>query len=99
MNRRQINALYDKIVREAERIVFDAIAAYCLSHGVTCITNGPFGTMFSHDSETQLPDHLFAYGKWSKELDCPKSIEKLLDWYEKRFGQIPQQICTKGVWS
>jgi hypothetical protein len=99
MNRRQINALYDKLIREAERIVFDAIAAYCKRHGFECVTNGPFGTMFTHESPTAKPGYSFAYGKYTTEIDCPKHLEKLLDWYTERFGPIPQAICKLGVWS
>lgn len=99
MNRREINASYDKIITEAQRIVFDAIAEFCRKNRAECISNGPFGTQLTRYSDKYKPGYSFAYGKYSKELEIPKYLNELLDWYEQRFGQIPQAICKQGVWS
>jgi len=98
MNRREINTTYAKLQLEAERIVFDAIAESCRKNGTTCLTNGPYGTNFTRECKRGTEGSSYHFGQYNVEVKTPKYIETLIDWYEERFGPLPQAINKKGSW-
>lgn len=86
MNRRQINALYKKMEKEAHAMVLKAVAEYCKKHKLECITDGPWGMMLAKDG-------------LSKELKIPKKLADLDTWYRSKFGVVGAYVNVHGEWT
>lgn len=102
--RKEIDVVYDNLLVNAQQLVFDAIEAFCRKHKAECITNGPFGTMLTKYSRVYRAGYSLSHQKeadrqYCKDLEVPKHLDELMDWYTEKFGQIPQAICRRGVWS
>ncbi len=99
MGKREITTTHARIIKEAERIVFDVVAEYCRKNRAECVTNGAFGTMLTRYSDRSKPGYFFYCGRWTKDLRHPKYLTDVIEWYEEMFGEIPQAICNdKGEW-
>lgn len=87
----EINEAYEKLWVEAEKIVFDRIQKFSEKYRVEIITNSPWGMMITKYSET--PEEGYSCCKEIKS----ERLEKLVEWYEDKFGPLPEKIYINGV--
>lgn len=92
----EINEAYEKLWAEAQKIVLDRIQKFSEKHRVEIITNGPWGMMITKYSETPKEGYLYSYNRYCKEIKSER-LEKLVEWYEDKFGPLPQEIYINGV--
>lgn len=78
--------------------MFAAIAESCRKNRTQCITNGPFGTMFARVRDRPGDGYSRLDGRWYKQLETPRKLAALIDWYTEKFGQLPQAINEQGKW-